>query len=886
MRILSLQLLPGANIYSHQPVLRVRLDLEELVDTPSNCLPQFNERLVEMLPGLKEHHCCRGYPGGFLERLQEGTYLAHIFEHVALELECRAGYDVSFGKARSTDSDGIYDVIIGYMNAAVARQAVYKAEGLLEALIHHRAYNMEEAVGMIRQAGEKTKLGPSTEAIFEAATRRGIPVTRIGEEDLLALGYGRHQQKVWATITSQTSALAVDLASDKELTKRTLADGGVPVPGGWVVESAAAAVRAWENLDCPVAIKPVCGNHGTGVTLNVTSPAEAERAFSIAAEHDGRVVVEEYIAGRQYRICVVNGKMFAAAERIPAYITGDGCRSVRELVEVLNRDPRRGEGHEKPLTKVRIDSVAITVLAKQGLTPESVPVEDAVVYIRDNANLSTGGTAVDVTELVHPDNVVLMERAARLIGLDVAGIDLVARDITKPITVENGAIIEVNAAPGIRMHHYPAVGRPRDVAAGIIDYLFPDDSNGRIPIIAITGTNGKTTVSRMISHVWRLAGYFVGTTTTDGIYVDGCRILAGDTTGPTSAKAVLMDRRVEVAVLETARGGIMRAGLGFDFCDVGVVTNVTEDHFGQDGIEDLQDLIYIKSLVVERVKPGGFSLLNADDPCVTALIPRAKGEIVYFTTEFDNLIVRRHLGIGGKALFVKEGIIYAACGNMSRPVVRVEDIPVTLGGLAQHNIQNAVIAAAACHCLKVPLNFIRRGLTTFDQNPGRLNMLSIDRFRVCIDYGHNPASYQALINTVKRLGANRLVGVIAAPGDRRNDVIVNVGRIAGHGFDYIYIKEDSDLRGRNVGETAGLLRQGVLEAGLHPEKTCTVLEEAAAVLTALAAAEPGDLIVIFYEKFEKVVAVIDKFQRKPQEDMALAVISPYGQAAMASMKSI
>ncbi len=864
MQILSVHTMPGANIYSHHPVLRVRLGLDAGEDVPTNELGDFAARLLTSLPGLAEHGCSRGYPGGFAERLLEGTYLPHVFEHVMIELQCRAGYEVSFGKARETGRAGVYDIVVGYRVAQAASAAVDATEELLAALLGGGAYDAAAAIARIRQAGEAGSLGPSTAAIAAAAGRRGIPVTRVADEDLLILGYGRCQQRIWTTVTGRTGAVAVDLACDKALTKLVLGGGGVPVPEGYSVESAAEAVRTAASLGRPVAVKPATGNQGKGVTLNIETPAEVERAFEIAAAFDRRVLVEAFIPGRQYRLCIVGGKLAAAAERIPAYVMGDGVHTVDELVAMVNRDPLRGEGHERPLTKIKIDPVAIMVLARQALTPRDVPAAGQVVYIRENANLSTGGTAVDVTDAVHPDNVLLAERTAMLLGLDVAGVDIVAEDIGLPICGGRGGVIEVNAAPGIRMHHYPSAGKPRDVAARIIEYLFPR-GDGRIPVIAITGTNGKTTVSRMIGHIWQQAGYRAGMTTTDGIYIDNRRVVEGDTTGPVSARTVLTDPTVEVAVLETARGGMQRSGLGFDACDVAVVTNISEDHLGQDGIEDVDDLVFIKSLLVEVVRPDGHTLLNADDPYVTALRGRARGEIVYFSTEPENLLIRRHLSVGGKAFFVQDGIIYAACGRLGRPIVRVEDVPVTLGGAALHNVQNAVIAAAACYCMKVPVSYIRGGLSSFDQNPGRLNMMEIGDFRVCVDYGHNPAGYQALLNTAKRLGASRLVGVIAAPGDRRDDVIRNVGRVAGCGFEYLFIKEDTDLRGRQPGETAELLRRGALEAGIPAERITTIFAEDAAVQAALSAAMPGDLIVVFYEKYDKVLTVIEAFRQSRPE---------------------
>lgn len=867
MQIISVRELRGPNIYSYRPVIKVRLDLGEQTETPSNEIPGFVERLKETLPNLNEHHCSLGYRGGFVERLHEGTYLAHVFEHVTLELQAAAGYDVRFGKARASGTPGVYDVVLGYRSAAAAMEAIHQAEELINALVSGIPYDAAAAAKAVRSAGEADRLGPSTEALYQAACSRGIPVSRIGQENLLVLGWGHRQQRMWTTVSSKTGMLATDLACDKDLTKKILADGALPVPEGQVVETAKQAVQAMQEIGIPVVIKPLGGNQGKGVTLDIHKAEEAERAFTIAAEFDNRVVVEQFISGRQYRLCIVNGKLAAAAERIPAYVIGDGKSTIRQLVDQINADPQRGDGHEKPLTKIKIDSVAIINLSRQGLTPDSEPADGKIVYIRENANLSTGGTAVDVTDIVHPETVRMAERAAKLIGLDIAGVDIVATDITKSLR-QGGAIIEVNAAPGIRMHHYPSAGKSRDVAAAIVDYLFPHGDQGRIPVISITGTNGKTTVTRMIGHIWEAAGYKIGMTTTDGIYINGECIMPGDTTGPASARIVLNDPCVEVAVLETARGGLLRGGLAFDYCDIGIVTNVTEDHLGQDGIEDLNDLAHVKSLVLETVKPDGFAVINADDAYASTLAKRVRAEIMYFSLEPDNLIVRRHLGRGGKAVFVKEGMIYAAEGKAAKPLLSVASIPATLGGIAMHNLQNAVIAAAACYCLRLPISYICEGLMSFDENPGRFNLISLGNLCVCVDYGHNPAGYLATISTARRMGARRVVGVIAAPGDRRDDVVVNVGRIAGRGFDLIYIKEDEDLRGRQPGEIAALLKQGVIESGYPVEAVTLVLSEYAAVCTALSQAQPEDLIVVFYEKYDVVKRAIDEFrlQHNQQQD--------------------
>lgn len=861
MQILAMRTFSGPNLYRYRPVLKVRLDIGQYEDIPSNQLEGFTDQLVALLPGLATHHCSLGRPGGFVERLREGTYLAHIFEHVAIEFQCLSGCEINFGKTRQAGAAGVYDVIIGCEAAAVAEQAVYAAQALLAAVLNKEVFSTDIWLTKIREAAARSTLGPSTGAIYQAALTRGIPIRRWEGQDLLVMGYGSRQKRVWATISSQTNAVAVDLASDKYLTNRVLADNGLPVAQGMVVDTATAAVQAARSIGCAVVVKPLAGNQGKGVTLDIQAAADVERAFAAAAAYGPEVLVEEYIRGRQYRLCVVAGRMVAASERIPAYVVGDGSRNILQLVEATNADPKRGDGHDRPLSKIKLDAVALEVLAKQNLTVHSVPPAKQIVFIRENSNLSTGGTAVDVTDIIHPENARIAERAAALIGLDIAGIDMVAEDITAPLKLGNGVIIEVNAAPGIRMHHYPSAGKMRDVGGAIVESLFPTGNDGRIPIVAITGTNGKTTVTRMIGYMFHLAGYRVGMATTDGIYVNGQCVLSGDTTGPDSARLVLADPGVDAAILETARGGVLRGGLGYDLCDVGVITNITEDHLGQDGVENLTDLAYIKSLVLETVRPGGHALINADDPGIMMLIQRARGEKVLFSIESSNILVRRHLGTGGKAVFVKDGILYAACGTEATAIAQVGEIAVTLGGIATHNLQNAAIAAAACYCVGLPLDYIRKGLADFAENPGRLTIIPVGDFQVCVDYGHNPAGYQALLSTVRRLQVKRIIGVIAAPGDRRDDVTINIGRIAGKGLDWIYIKEDSDLRGRKIGEVAGLLERGALEAGFAADKIMVVFDEVQAVQLAMAQAQPGDLVVVFYEKYELVLQAIDNFKK-------------------------
>lgn len=886
MQLISSRFISGPNVYSYRPVVRVLLDIGVYENIASNMIAGFVARLLGLLPGLNEHSCSRGYPGGFVERLHEGTYLAHIFEHVALELQTLAGkgYMSSFGKTRGSGCKGVYNVVFGCKSGPVGLAAAQGTYELLAAVLNEQAFNVSELVAELKRVGENARLGPSTEAIYAAARRRGIPVLRPDyDTNFLILGYGHRQERVWATVTGRTSSVAVDLACDKYLTNKLLRQNAVPVPKGSIVSNLTEALEAFAAMDRPAVVKPVGGNHGNGVTLNILHENELEEAFRLAARYDERVLVEEYITGRQYRLCVVNGKLAAGAERIPAHVIGDGIHTIAQLADIVNLDPARGFGHSRALTRLELDSAALITLARQNQTIDSVPKAGQAVYIRDNANLSTGATAVDVTALIHPDTVRLVERAVRLIDLDVAGVDLVVEDICCPLTPETGAIIEINAAPGLRMHLHPSTGSAHDVGADIVDYLFPAGTDGRIPIVAITGTNGKTTVTRLISHIFRQAGYKTGMTSSEGIYVDQECIASGDTTGPVSAAMVLADPSVEVAVLEVARGGIVRGGLGFDYADVGIITNITEDHIGQDGIEDLEDLACIKSLVIETVRPDGVVLLNADDRRVVTLKSRTKAEIVYFSTQPDNLVVRRHLGEGGKACLVKNGIICLASGQAEQPIIPVVNIPLTLQGLAQHNIQNVVIAVAACWCQGLPVTAICQGLTSFSENHGRLMLKAVRDFQVCVDYAHNPAGCQALASTLRRLNPNRLIGVIAAPGDRRDDIIMSLGRKAGQGFDLIYIKEDRDLRGRQPGETAALLMRGVLEAGCSPERITTVLDEREAVEAALQQAESGDLIAVFYEEYGVVIDTVTAFEKAGEANSSRS--SDYQELVVAGVRA-
>ncbi|MCF6096203.1 cyanophycin synthetase [Thermovorax subterraneus] len=874
MKIVDIRALEGPNIYSPKPVIRMLVDIGRWDDVSTKDLKGFKERLLKKLPGLALHHCCFDRPGGFLIRLDECTYFPHVIEHVALELLNLLGQDVKFGRARWWEKT-TYSVVFGYEGKYAALEAGKLAVRLVEELLNGKDVNLAEELSKIERYSAEKELGPSTSAIEMEAKSRGIPVTRIGDGSLLILGYGAFQKRVEATLTNQTSCVAVDIACDKILTKRMLTLVGIPVPDGIAVYTEEEAVKAAEEIGYPVVVKPIDGNQGKGVSLNLKNEKEVIEAFRIASEYSPKVLVEKYIRGRHYRLLVVGGKFICAAERIPARVVGDGRHSIRELIEMTNSDPRRGEGHEKPLTKIKIDPVVLRVLAKHGYTLDSIPENGQVVFLRENCNLSTGGTARDVTDLVCPENRTLAERAAATVGLDVAGIDVTTEDISVPIEKSGGAVIEVNAAPGIRMHLYPSEGESRPAAKAIVDMLFPGDPP-KFPLVAVTGTNGKTTTVRMIAAILAHHGLKVGMTCTDGVYIGGHCVKKGDCSGPESARMVLLDPSVEAAVLEIARGGLIRGGLSYDKADVGIITNITGDHLGQDGVHTLEDLIFVKSLVAEQVKPEGYAVLNADDIASVEVRKRLKGNVIFFSLEEDNLVLRKHLSEGGRGIYLKDGVIVLHSEKGVLPLIKITEIPATIGGKAKHNAQNVLAAAAAGWALDVPLDTIKNALLAFEcderNNPGRLNIIESGSVRIILDYGHNPAALEAVIATAKSMNPARMIGVIASPGDRMDDAIVMLGQVAGRGFQRLVVKEDEDLRGRKPGEVASLLVKGALSAGLKKEQIDVILKESEAIAFALENAQEGDLVVIFYEKYETALKAIKEALKSHKETPALAGI--------------
>jgi len=856
MEIRKIQTIEGANAYSHRPIIRAIVDLQEWTERFSNELGDFGLRLVENLPTLADHYCSRGKHGGFIERLQEGTLIGHVIEHVTIDLLTQAGQIIKYGKTMAIlEEPGVYEIIFNYQAKEGAVEAFKQAFTLVKNLLNQGTFDVLQAVNHIKDVMSESELGTSTKMIVAACQERGIPVHRLNESSLLQLGYGRNQRRIEATMTDATSSIGVDIACDKQMTKKILRDGGIPVPSGQIVRTEEEVIRAFLDMGTTAVIKPLHGNQGKGVTLQLTSVAEVRAAFKVAQTYGEWVIIEEYITGQHYRLVVVGDHLIAAAQRIPAHVIGDGSSTIEELVAETNEDPLRGDDHEKALTKIKIDPVVLLTLSQKQIALSSVPEQGEVVYLRDSANLSTGGTAEDVTDRVHPDNVDLVVYASKLIGLDVAGIDLVIEDIEASYRNKNGHIIEVNAAPGIRMHHFPSVGKARNVGKAIVAQVFPT-GNGRIPIVAITGTNGKTTTTRMISKILTDQKLMVGMSSTDGIYLNQKLCIKGDMTGPESARIVLRHPDVQVAVLETARGGILRAGLGYDYADVAVITNVSNDHLGQYGIETLEDIAHLKSLVAEVVKPHSYVILNADDPLVVQMAKRTKGRVIYFSSEKDNICVRKHLGIGGTAVFVRRGTVLLCQGSRSNRICSVKQIPVTWDGKAKHNIQNVLASVAAGWALGLSAVAIKNSLQDFssdaEHNRGRLNLYELNGVRVFVDYGHNAAGIREVAKTLQQFKGGSLVGCITVPGDRPDESVREVGRIAAQGFKRLFIREDSDLRGRKPGEIAQLLYDEAVRSGMNSNKIEVVLSEIEAFRRGVDSCVPGDTFVMFYENIEPI----------------------------------
>lgn len=862
MIIVSSHAYQGKNIYSYKPVMKLVVDLDRYADIPTKYIENFNDILQELLPGLNKHHCCRGYEGGFVERLKEGTYLAHVIEHIAIELQVKLGYDIKFGKTRETGKKGIYNIIYGYENEKAGLEGGKLAFEIAKGIISGEVPDVAKRLEEIKKICIATDFGVSTASILKEAGKRDIPIIRLGNGSILQLGYGKRQKRIEATLTENSSCVSVDIACNKELTKSILHEYGIPVPVGKVFRSEQEVLEYCEKIGYPVVVKPNYGSHGKGVSINLKNPQEVLEAYRIAREYEDTIMVEKYIKGSYYRVLVVGDKVVAASHRISAHVTGDGESTLTELVKKENSNPMRGEGHEKPLTKISIDKVAEQYLRKRGITLNYVPMDGEIVYLRENDNLSTGGVAIDVTDEIHEENKKLIAQAAGIIGLDVAGVDISTVDISKPLTETGGAIIEINAAPGIRMHHYPYQGTSRNVAKAIVDMLFPEESPSRIPIVSVTGTNGKTTTARMITHILRQMGNTVGMTTTSGIYINDELIKYGDNTGPISARTVLMDRRVEYAVLETARGGIVNRGLGYDVADVGIVTNITEDHLGIDEINTLEDLACVKSLVAEAVKKDGYAVLNADDQYCLSMRERIKSNVILFSLSTENEAVKEHVKNEGMAIYSDGSTIFVNKAGVELPFIEVKNIPAAINGILKHNISNSMAAIAGAIGMGISTESIIAGLSTFRSdsvnNPGRFNIHDVNGIKVVLDYGHNIDGYRMVIDSLLQMKTGCLIGVIGTPGDRTDSSTITIGNMCGNCFDRIYIKEDRDRRGREPGAVAALLERGCRMGSIKPSEILIELDEEKALEKAILGASPGDIVIAFFEEYQPLMDVIER----------------------------
>jgi cyanophycin synthetase len=908
LKILQTQVFRGPNYWSYEPCIRMLVDLGSLEHWPSNTIPRFNEKLLKMLPGVGEHSCSLGKRGGFAERLQDGTWLGHVAEHIALELQRESGAHISRGKTRSAREAGQYNVIYGYAEERVGAAAGRLAVRLVNHLIKTEpGFDFDAELESLILLAERRQFGPSTQAILDEAAGRDIPWIRLNEQSLVQLGQGKYQQRIRATMTSRTSALAVDIAGDKKMTNDLLAAAGLPVPRSEVVRTEDDAVAAAKRIGYPVVTKPLDGNHGRGVGLDITNDRAVRTGFKRAQKESrrGTVVVESFVTGNDYRVLVIDGRMAAIAERVPAHVKGDGRHDVRWLVDKENQDPRRGIGHEKVLTRIKVDEGAEELLKKQGHSLTSVPAKGETVLLAATGNMSTGGSSIDRTWDAHEDNVEIAEEAARVVGLDVAGIDFLAPDISEPVRETGGAIVEVNAAPGFRMHTHPTEGEPQYVSKHVLDGLFPPGTPSRIPIIAVTGSNGKTTTTRMIAHILRGMGRQVGMTTTDGIFIDERLVKRVDASGPKSAQMVLQNPRVDMAVFEVARGGILREGLGYGRNDVGVVLNVTGDHLGLREIDTMEQLAAVKRVVVEAVPRNGWTVLNADDPLVLEMRAHSSGSVILFTMQEKHDLVERWIRRGRRAVVLERSdrgeMMVIREGRRTMPIAWVHTLPSTFEGKARMMVQNAMAAAAAAHAAGAHIHDIRQGLRSFTtsiyQAPGRLNVFDLDGVKVIIDYAHNAAGLEMLGDFAERLSAdlpsaerpgeaswsaNLRVAVVATAGDRRDEDMRELGRVAAKYFDELIVREDKNPRGRALGEAAELIRQGaesaIADGGARAGSVEVVLDEMDAARLALDRSRPGDMVVLCVDYATDVFKELEKRRGAAAPDVLRASEGELGDA--------
>lgn len=864
MIIEKILILKGPNVWSirRSNLIQMRLNLEELEEFPTNKINGFYERIIQLIPSLYTHRCSEGVEGGFFTRVKEGTWMGHVIEHIALEIQTLAGMFTGFGRTRSTSIKGVYNVVFNYVDEEAGKNAAEFAVEIAQALINGDTIEIQPYIDKMHTIYEKNKLGPSTQSIVDAAEARHIPWRRLNKESsFIYFGQGIHQKFIQATITCQTSYHGVQLAGDKDRTKQLLNQYHIPIPKGGVAITGEEVYDLVKQLGFPLVIKPLNGNQGKGATVNICDLEDVDNAFLQAKEYGNEVIVERYIEGKDYRIMVVNHKVVALAEREPAHIVGDGVHTINQLIQFENTNPLRGEGHINFLTKLLIDDDLLQMLSKQKYDLESIPLENEKVILKSTCNLSTGGTSTNVTSIVHPSTILMAEKISRIIGLDVCGIDVIAHDISLPFTHGNGAVLEVNAAPGFRMHTHPAHGEPIDIGKSVINYLYPQNIPTNIPIIAVTGTNGKTTTTRLIAHILQQSGKQIGYTTTDGIYLNKLLLERGDTTGPRSARKVLQDPMTEIAVLETARGGILREGIGFKECQIGVLTNIEEDHLGLNDINTLEDLARVKSVVLDTIQPNGWAIINAENAISMKISKKLSCHSAYFISNPQSELIPEFIKRGEKFSFIQDDIVCIYTGQKIIKIIPVQDVPITYGGKAQFMIQNMLAAALACYLLPSEIGQIKQGLETFqpgvEQTPGRLNIFEINDFKLLVDYAHNPSGYLAIQSFIESFQCNRKIGIISGIGDRRDQDIVQCASIAAQMFDYIIIRQEHHLRGRSEKEITSLLLKGIQQ--VNPAMPVKLIsDEVEALKYALQIAEKGDFVIALSDEITNVIQCIKR----------------------------
>ena len=872
MKIIEIKTMQGPNYWSvrrHNLTVMV-LDLEEMEEFPTNKVDGFGERLEAMFPSMYSHRCSVGCEGGFFQRVKDGTWMGHVIEHIALEIQTLAGMDVGFGRTRTYGEEGVYFVVFNHMVGKVGEYAAKASFRIAEALIANKEYDLDEDIMNMKEIRQNEGLGPSTGSIIKEAEARGIPWIRLNKYSLCQLGYGANQKRIQATVTSETSNIGVDIACDKEETKDLLEQAEVPIPKGDIIRTERGLEEAVEYVGFPLVIKPVNGNHGRGITTNINSLEEALIGFKEAKEISRLVIVEKYITGEDHRLLVIDNKLVAAAKRTPAHVIGDGKSTIQQLVDEVNKDERRGYGHEKVLTEIDINSLTLEILKEMDMTTESVPKKGEMVKLKSTANLSTGGTAEDITELIHPYNVFMAERISKIIGLDICGIDIMANDLTKPLNKSGGAVLEVNAGPGFRMHLQPTSGLPRNVGGHVVDMLFPPGSDSRIPIIAVTGTNGKTTTTRLIAHIAKMRGKKVGYTTSDGVYIQNRLLMTGDCTGPKSAEFVLKDPTVNFAVLECARGGLLRAGLGFKQCDIGVVTNVAGDHLGLKGIHTIDQLAKVKGVIPETVHKDGYSVLNADDDRVYKMRNNVESKVALFSMDEENPRIKRHSSRGGISAVYENGYITIYRGEWKMRVSQAVNVPLTKGGKASFMIQNVLAGVLACYLQGFSIEDIKVAIETFipspSQTPGRLNMFHFNKFDVLLDYAHNPAGLRALSKYVEKLDGHPKIGIVAGVGDRRKQDNFELGQISAEMFDEIIIRTDRNLRGKDEEELINEIKAGILD--ISPKIPLSIIrKENEAIQYAVENAKEGSLIVVSSDVVPDALNMVMKLKEKESKEL-------------------